>query len=360
MKRVAIVGIQGVPAKYGGFETLVENIIGDNCSPEVCYTVFCSGKDYTTRPDTYKGVRLEYIPFFHANGVQSTPYDILSMLKCLWGYDTVVILGVSGCAFLPIFRLLYRKKLIVNIDGLEHRRAKWGKFTKCFLRISEAMAVRFANVIVADNKGIQDYVRETYHKEAVLIAYGGDQVLRNIPEDRQIEILRKYGVTPCNYAVSVCRIEPENNSHIICEAFASSGKNIVFVGNWERSEYSHRLKQQYGKYHNIRMVNAVYDLDELYALRNLCSCYIHGHSAGGTNPSLVEAMFFGKPILAYDVLYNRETTENKACYFKTADELKDLLERKTMDSTAMKEIAMRRYTWKYIAGQYKALYDESI
>ena len=100
MKQVAIVGIQGVPAKYGGFETLVENIIGDNCCSEVRYTVFCSGKDYTTRMKTYKGAQLKYIPLFHANGVQSTPYDILSMLRCLRGYDTVIILGVSGCVFL--------------------------------------------------------------------------------------------------------------------------------------------------------------------------------------------------------------------------------------------------------------------
>ena len=228
--------------------------------------------------------------------------------------------------------------------------------TKWFLRTSEAMAVRYADVVIADNKGIQDYVRETYHKEAVLIAYGGDQVLRNISEERQMEILRKYGVTPGNYAVSVCRIEPENNSHVICEAFASSGKDIVFVGNWERSEYSRGLKQKYAEYCNIRMVNAVYDLDELYALRNWCCCYVHGHSAGGTNPSLVEAMFFGKPVLAYDVVYNRETTGNKACYFKTADELTELLNRNTPDGTPMKEIAMRRYTWKYIAEQYEILY----
>lgn len=101
MKQVAIVGIQGVPAKYGGFETLVENIIGDNCCSEVRYTVFCSGKDYATRMKTYKGAQLKYIPLFHANGVQSTPYDILSMLRCLRGYDTVIILGVSGCVFCP-------------------------------------------------------------------------------------------------------------------------------------------------------------------------------------------------------------------------------------------------------------------
>ena len=168
MKQVAIVGIQGVPAKYGGFETLVENIIGDNCCSEVRYTVFCSGKDYATRMKTYKGAQLKYIPLFHANGIQSTPYDILSMLKCLRGYDAVVILGVSGCIFLPIFRLLYRKQLIVNIDGLEHRRAKWSKFARWFLRTSEAMAVRYADVVITDNKGIQDYVTDTYHKHICL------------------------------------------------------------------------------------------------------------------------------------------------------------------------------------------------
>ena len=355
MKQVAIVGIQGVPAKYGGFETLVENIIGDNCSPEVRYTVFCSGKDYATRMENYKNVRLRYIPLFHANGAQSTPYDILSMLKCLWGYDTVVILGVSGCIFLPLFRLLYRKRLIVNIDGLEHRRAKWGKFAKWFLRTSEAMAVRYADVVVADNKGIQDYVTDTYHKPSELIAYGGDHAQRDIPEERVREILRRYGMEPKGYAVSVCRIEPENNSHIICEAFATSRKNLVFVGNWERSEYSRELKKKFSMCRNIRMVEAVYDLDELYALRSQCNCYIHGHSAGGTNPSLVEAMFFGKPILAYDVVYNRETTENKAYYFKNSERLIELLGAEKYGEP-LREIARRRYTWKYIAGQYEALY----
>lgn len=356
MKQVALVGIQGVPAKYGGFETLVENIIGDNCSPEVRYTVFCSSKDYATRMDTYKGARLKYMPLFHANGAQSTLYDILSLLNCLWRYDTVVILGVSGCIFLPIFRLLYSKRLIVNIDGLEHKRAKWGKFAKWFLRISEAMAVRYADVVIADNRGIQDYVEETYRKPSELIAYGGDHVQRNVSEERLSEILYKYGVTSDDYAVSVCRIEPENNSHIICEAFAASGKNLVFIGNWSRSEYSCELKKKYSPCHNIRMVDSVYDLDELYLLRSQCQCYIHGHSAGGTNPSLVEAMFFGKPILAYDVVYNRETTENKAYYFKTTKELIGFLSSDLCTGSAMREIAERRYTWKCIAERYEALY----
>lgn len=356
MKKVAIVGIQGVPAKYGGFETLVENIIGDNCSPEVCYTIFCSGKDFAEHIELYKGAKLKYVPLFKANGAQSTPYDILSLLRCIRGYDTVLILGVSGCIFLPIFRLLYHKRLVVNIDGLEHKRAKWGKFAKWFLRTSEAMAVKYADVIIADNKGIQDYVKETYKKPSELIAYGGDHAQRNVSIEQQVEILHKYGVEANNYCISVCRIEPENNSHIICEAFAKSGKNLIFVGNWNRSDYSRNLKEKYSSYKNLKMIDSVYDLDELYALRNQCECYIHGHSAGGTNPSLVEAMTFGKPILAFDVIYNRETTENKAFYFNDCEELISLLSIKCKNGDAMKEISGRRYTWSNIAKQYETLY----
>ena len=142
---------------------------------------------------------------------------------------------------------------------------------------------------------------------------------------------------------------------MVLKAFATSGENLVFVGNWERSEYSRRLKEEYGDWQNIQMVNSVYDLDVLYALRNQCRCYIHGHSAGGTNPSLVEAMFFGKPILAYDVIYNRETTENKAHYFKTSEELVELMHSKPKDGCKMQEIAQKRYTWSFIAWRYRTL-----
>lgn len=356
MKQVSIVGIQGVPAKYGGFETLVENIIGDNCSSEVRYTVFCSGKDYATHLENYKNVRLRYISLFRANGAQSTLYDILSMLKCLRGYDTVVILGVSGCIFLPVFRLLYRKRLVVNIDGLEHRRAKWGKFAKWFLRTSEAMAVRFADVVIADNKGIQDYVYKTYHKNAALIAYGGDHVRRKVSENIQIKHLTAYGLISGGYAITVCRIEPENNCHVTLEAFAHTEKKLVFIGNWGHSSYGRDLKEKYGSCPNIVLLDAIYDLDTLYTLRANAGIYIHGHSAGGTNPSLVEAMFFGRPIIAYDVVYNRETTQNKAYYFSDTESLKLLLSRSDLGGTVMKCIAEEMYTWQHIARQYYSLY----
>ena len=355
MKKIAIIGTVGVPAKYGGFETLVENMIGKNASEDVEYTIFCSAKSYKDRHMSYKGAHLEYISL-KANGFQSTLYDIVSMMKTSNQYDVVLILGVSGCIYLPIFRFFFKNKLIVNIDGLEHRRENWGKFAKWFLRKSETLAVKYADVVVADNKGIQDYVRETYCKEAVMIAYGGNHVERDVPEKQQQEVLFEYGVTSTNYAVSICRIEPENNCHVILEAFSKTSQKLIYIGNWERSEYGRKLKERYSKFPNIVIHEPEYNLDTLYALRSHAGMYIHGHSAGGTNPSLVEAMFFGKPIIAFDCIYNRSTTHQKAYYFKDSEELVKIVQEAHLDGTAMKEVASHEYTWGKIASQYEALY----
>lgn len=353
MKKVAIVGTRGVPANYGGFETLVENII-DYCPSDVKYTIFCSGKDLKSKRDVYKGCELKYIPL-HANGMQSIPYDILSLCKCT-KFDCILILGTSGCAFLPIFRLFFRKKIIVNIDGLEFRRPKWGKVAKAILRFSTFTALHFADTIISDNKGIKDWVSQKYNKDSVLIAYGGNHVLREISRENQEKHLEKYGIRPGEYSVSVCRIEPENNCHMILEAFSQSNKKLVFIGNWQHSEYSRKLKKQYESNPGIIMLTEIYDLDILFSLRNNAEFYIHGHSAGGTNPSLVEAMFFGKPIMAFDVIYNRETTRNKARYFKNAESLKSLIQRDDLKGDEMKSIAEKEYTWKSISAQYADLY----
>ena len=360
MKKVAIIGTQGVPACYGGFESLVENIIGENCSPDIEYTVYCSGKDMTKTKHltTYKGAKLKYVNI-HANGMQSIPYDIVSMMRSIWGYDVIMVLGTSGCSFLPIFRLFNRKRLVINIDGLEHRREKWGKLARWVLRTSEAIAVRYADVVVADNKGIQDYVKETYGKDAALIAYGGDHAIRNIDEAKQLEVLKKYNVERGNYAITVCRIEPENNCHQTLEAFAKSDKRLIFIGNWEKGEYGKELKEKYANSPNIRILDPIYDLDILYAFRKHAGWYMHGHSAGGTNPSLVEAMFFGRPILCYDVVYNRETTFGQAYYWKDAASLVRLLSQPNLDGSAMIRLARQHYTWKVIAGQYERLYGDN-
>lgn len=355
MKNVAVVGIQGVPAQYGGFESLVENLIGDHKSDDIRYTVFCSGRDMKTRLAEYKGAELKYVPL-RANGVQSIPYDMISFLRIPRKTDVILVLGVSGCLILPVFRLFCRKRLIINIDGLEHRRAKWGKLAKTFLKLSEKMAVRYADVIISDNKGIQDYVREEYGKESELIAYGGDHAVRSVPQARTLDILRRYGLRPGAYAVTVCRIEPENNCHLVLEAFSKSDRELAFVGNWSRSAYGQELKEKYSAFPNIHILDPIYDIDTLYVLRLNAWAYVHGHSAGGTNPSLVEAMFFGNPIFAYDVVYNRETTGGGAMYWSSSDELLNLLSLDDFDTSSIIDLANQKYTWKRIANQYEKLY----
>ncbi len=348
MKRVAIIGTQGLPARYGGFETLVENIIGSGAQ----YTVFCSSADCPERLSHYRGAALRYVPL-HANGIQSIPYDILSMLGALRGFDTLLILGTSGCLFLPLLRLLTRAKIVVNIDGLEHRRAKWGRLARLILRLSEASAVRWAHEVVSDNRAIADYVEERYGRTSHVVAYGGDHVLRPVSNELQASVLRRYGVEEGRFAFGVCRIEPENNCHVICEAFAAQQTTpLVMVGNWNVSAYSRELRKRFEGHPMLHLADPEYDLDTLCCLRRAARIYVHGHSAGGTNPSLVEAMQFGRPILAFDVSYNRHTTFSHASFWQTADDLLRLIQ----DPDPVCPSGAEHYAWARIAEQYEALY----
>ncbi|WP_336526273.1 DUF1972 domain-containing protein [Bacteroides acidifaciens] len=360
MKKVAIIGTVGVPANYGGFETLVEQLVRHNSSDDLQYAVYCSKKSYDEERWVYHGAKTEYVDL-SANGIQSIPYDIVSLIKASRRSDVILILGVSGCAFLPIFRLFSKKKLVINIDGLEHRRDKWNKWVRRFLKFSEKQAVKYGDVIVTDNQGITDYVTEEYGKKSALIAYGGDQVIQDISEAEAIKTLTKYNLESEGYSLAICRIEPENNVHTILEAFSKTpDKNLVFVGNWTKSAYGKEMMERYSKFPNIKIQPAIYDLRILNVLRSNCQFYLHGHSAGGTNPSLVEAMFFGKPILAFDCVYNRESTENKAEYFTSTTDLIARLTNKLVNhsenGSAMAEIADRRYRWETISRQYESLF----
>lgn len=358
--KVAIIGTVGVPANYGGFETLVEQLVRHNKSEDLQYAVYCSRKSYNDERWVYHGAKTEYVGL-NANGIQSIPYDIVSLIKAARKSDVVLILGVSGCAFLPVFRLFSKKRLVINIDGLEHRRDKWNKWARRFLKYSERQAVKYGDVIVTDNKGITDYVKKEYGRDSELIAYGGDHVLQDVSKKETVEILNKYDLDVDDYSLAICRIEPENNVHTILKAFSlMPDKNILFIGNWDKSAYGKEMREQYSAFPNIKIQSAVYDLRDLNVLRSNCELYLHGHSAGGTNPSLVEAMFFAKPIIAYDCIYNRESTENKAEYFRSFDELiniiKDSSRKFDNNAASMLEIAKRRYRWATIAQQYENLY----
>ncbi len=163
------------------------------------------------------------------------------------------------------------------------------------------------------------------------------------------------------YAFSVCRIEPENNIDLILDCFSHNPPMPVFlVGNWNHSEYGKKMFFQYSNCENILLHEPIYDIEQLNIYRKNCAVYIHGHSCGGTNPSLVEAMFLGLSVIAYDVKFNRETTENKSLYFSTAKELWDILSKTSPDmlrnvGREMKEIADRRYTWKRISDLYASI-----
>ena len=356
MKKVAIIGTQGVPAQYGGFESLAENLIGEHKSIDIDYTVYCSSKDYQNEIETYKGAKLKYVNF-HANGMQSVFYDAICLMKTLRGYDTVLALGNSAAVLFPLIKWLSKSKYVINIDGLDHERDKFSKAKRFYLRLIKKFNVKYGDVIVSDNKGIQDYVFEHYHRNSELIAYGGDHTILPLSELDQVKILDSFGLKKNEYAITVCRIEPENNCHVILDAFSRLGKKIIFIGNWNKSEYGRNLKEKYSSISNIILHDPVYDLKQLFALRNNALCYMHGHSVGGTNPSLVEAMFFGKPIIAYNVIYNRETTFNKASYFESSDDIIEILTSGILnDGIMLRNIAYENYTWEKIVSQYEALY----
>jgi len=355
--KVSIIGTVGLPAKYGGFETLV-NHLTINLADQFDITVYCSGKAYVNQVKICNGAKLKYINL-NANGAQSILYDIISIFKSLKKSDVLLILGVSGCIALPFINLISKKKIIVNIDGLEWKRAKWGKFARNFLKFSEKIAVKNADFIVTDNQVIKDYVNSEYGLNSHLIAYGADHVTKEPLDEKFLE---KYPFAKKKYSFKVCRIEPENNIHIILEAFSKlPEKNIVCIGNWLNSDYGKNLKNEFEKYKNIFLLDPIYDQKILNQFRSNCSFYVHGHSAGGTNPSLVEAMYLGLPIFAFGINYNIETTANKAVYFNDINDLVSLLKKQDKDilnsiAKDMKTIALERYTWSSVSGKYKELF----
>lgn len=355
-RKVAILGSAGVPARYGGFETLAENLVRQHQATQNPghLTVYCSASAGKERPPHYLSAQLRYSRL-KANGFQSIVYDVVTLLDAARrGTDTALLLGVSGALILPLIRLVSPMRIVTNLDGVEWRREKWKGPTRHFLRLSERVAVRFSHQLVADNQGIADHLRQTYGVEPVMIAYGGDHALEPAgPADRAGQDTAEHELPPA-YALALCRIEPENNIDMILEAFALARKPLVLVGNWDNSAYGRALRARYAGTEGMRLLDPVYEASRLYRLRQGAGLYVHGHSAGGTNPALVEMMHFGRPVLAFDCAYNRFTTEDRACYFSSAKELARLVcgDSEIGGGAAMREIAERRYCWRRIGAQY--------
>lgn len=354
--KIAIIGTNGIPAKYGGFETLVE-YLAEYLADDLDITVFCSSKLHSDRPNLYKGVKLVYIGL-SANGWQSILYDFLSLCYSYIKYDKILILGCSGSLFQPLF-YLYRHKFIMNLGGLDWQRSKWNFLTRKYLKLSEWFAVKFSGRIISDNVGIQEYLNQEYNVNSTVIAYGGDQVFKVSPVQADYE---KYKFLQSKYAFTVARIQPDNNIDILLEAFiGSSVLPLVFVGNWSVSKYGLSIREKYKNHNNLILLDAIYNQRELNLLRSNCFLYLHGHSAGGTNPALVEAMNLGLAILAFDNSFNRYTTANKAHYFRDVQSLISLLNCISIDeilqnSRAMNELAKSEYTWSKISKDYLSFF----
>lgn len=362
-KRIAIIGTVGLPAKYGGFETLADHLVS-NLSDKYDFTVYCSQKKYKKedRLSSYKGAKLHYIPL-EANGIQSIPYDSFSILHALFSNDVLLILGVAGAWLIPFIRLFTNRKIIISIDGIEWKRDKWSLLAKLYLWWSEMIAVKFSHIDISDNESIQNYTAIRYKTLSRVIEYGADHTLKVMPQDDDFE---KYPFLKTKYAVKVCRIEPENNVHVVLEAFRIKKEMpLVFVGNWNNSPYGQKLKEVYKNEANIYLFDPIYDQREIDLIRGNAALYVHGHSAGGTNPSLVEAMYLKLPVLAFKVSYNITTTEGKAVYFSSVTDLVERLsalsETRLLNiANEMSIIAQRRYTWRTISRLYELLIKEAL
>ncbi len=352
-RSVAIIGSVGLPANYGGFETLVNFLTREN-GHIFDITVFCQRNFSRQKPREYNNSKLRYLPF-KANGIQSIFYDIISICISWFKYDSLLILGTSGCIILPLLKAIKKKNTVLNFGSLEWKREKWGKLARWYLKFSESIAIRNSNIIVSDNQYLRDYVMKEYHREAILIEYGGDHT-DHMPYDSLM--VEKFPFLTKDYDISVSRAQLDNQLHLLLEVYCKRPqRNLVLVSNYNNSQYGIELKNKYSNIPNIFLQDAVYDPNELNVIRSNARLYIHTHSLCGTAPSLVEAMSLGLPVLAYDVPANRYTTEYKALYFKNAVELEriiDNLDERTSRQIGynMKEIAMRRYTWKRIANMY--------
>jgi glycosyltransferase involved in cell wall biosynthesis len=320
--RIAIFGSAGIPNRYGGPEAFAESIAPVLVARGYSVTVTCDRSRYPDRagdPDSFRGVRRRFVGV-GANGASSILHDLIAFLLVVRNHDYILALGVSGGMFFPLFRVLCAltgARLLVNIDGVEWRREKFGAVAKSVLFISDYLAQRFAHVIIYDNEALLGYVR--HPRKAACVEYIGDQALRAYAQSPVSEV-------PA-YALTICRIEPENNCEAIIEGFLrSSMARYVFVGNWERSEYGRALRRRYKDQRRLELVDAIYDSEKIFELRRGCAAYLHGHSVGGTNPSLVEILYFDCQIFCFDCSFNRATAGAAVHYFSDADELGRLID----------------------------------
>lgn len=246
-----------------------------------------------------------------------------------------------------------------NMDGLEYKRTKFNKWVQKFVFWEERMAVKHSHYLIADNMGIHDYYKEKYGKESKFLAYGAD-----VHEDYDADVLKEYGLEAGGYFIVVARLEPENNLFMAIEGYLASnqyGKRPLVVVGKTNTPYGEHLVERYGRDRNIRFVGGIYDFRKLNSIRHYSYAYFHGHSVGGTNPSLLEAMASGCFILAHDNIFNRAVLGENALYYGSTDAVTEMLDGIDQAVSTHKkeyternlEVIRRDYSWEKLVDEHE-------
>ncbi len=355
--RIALMGTRGVPAHYGGFETCVEEVGQRLVDRGHRVVVYCRETAAgTSRPTRYLGMRLVYLPAASRRSLETLSHTGLSALHLFsHGADVAVMFNAANAVWLPILRLA-GIPVATNVDGLEWQRAKWGGIGKRYYRAAEAASVRWSDALIADAQVVADYYRDEFRAGTDLLAYGAPVIAPG--SDRLADL----GLEPNRYHLVVARFEPENHVHLMVEGYRASGARLplVVVGSAPYSDsYTALVHSLAGE--RVHFLGGVWDQDLLDQLYAHCYSYLHGHSVGGTNPSLLRAIGAGAATIAFDVGFNREVLGPAGRYFRTAQELVSLLDEVERDPDgvaargAAAQCRARDYDWDEIASGYEAL-----
>lgn len=361
--RVALIGTRGVPAAYGGFETAVEEIGQRLVNFGMHVSVYCRNvQDSESKARSYLGMEQVFLPSIKRKSLDTLSHTALASLHSVMRHDrpdVAVVFNAANSPFLPIFRKA-GVPTCLHVDGLEWARSKWGGLGKQYYRSAEAMGVRWADTLIADSPGIQKYYREEFGATTELLSYGAP-ILSDLPS----EGIGSVGVRVQDYYLVVARFEPENHVLEIVKGFSQtdSPRQLIVVGAAPYAEaYTSEINRIAALDPRIRLLGGVYDQHLLNSLYFHAYAYLHGHSVGGTNPSLLRAIGAGTAVGAFDVSFNRYVLGDSGVYFADSDQLAALIDGIDRAPSLvasrgrdLRDRAARKFDWDCVSQGYKDL-----
>ena len=325
MKELTILGIRGIPASHGGFETFAEELSLYLCNNKWNITVYCQVQSNSTKITTiyYKNIKLVNVPVRGEGAFSTIIFDFKSVINSIKYGNLILILGYNTAIFSIILKLT-NKKVIFNMDGLEWKRKKWKWYEKCWLYLNEIAACYLSNHLIADHPEIKKHLESRVNSRKIsMIPYGA----RELKSFKNIN-LDEYNLNNKKFCTVIARPEPENSILEIVRAFSKTSRryNLVVLGSFDMKNSYHKSIINNAS-EEVIFLGPIYNKNTLDSLRKLSILYIHGHRVGGTNPSLVEALGAGQPILAHDNPFNRWVAGEGALYFNSEEELDNIFNR---------------------------------